>query len=146
MLRNIKSILILGFLLILFVGNVGVNIFKHVCAEDGISVSYFVQTAEECNNHDEILTSCCSASKGTFEDQFEDDCCSDIVAYFNLKLDYFESYDSFNFSPLLGASIHDFSVNFQSFGFEEVYVAHTYEDPPPIGSQSMRIARQVFII
>lgn len=142
MLRSIKSILLLGFLLVLFVGNVGVNIFKHVCAEDGVSVSYFVQNEDECNDHHETLPSCCTES----EDDLEDDCCSDIVSYFNVKLDYFESFDSFDFAPLQFASIGEFNFNFQSLGFEEVYVAHTYDDPPPNDSQTIRITQQVFII
>ncbi len=140
--RNLKSIILLSFLLVLFVGNVGVNIFKHVCAEDGVSISYFIQGPDECEEHHDIEPACCSESAS----DKDDDCCSDIVSYLSVELDYFESFDSIDIDPMQLATIVNFSFDFNSVGFKEVYVAHTYDDPPPKDSQTTRISYQVFLI
>ena len=65
--KSIKSILIITGLLLLFVGNVGVNVFKHVCQENGVWTSYFVKTADDhCGDKHEAkkaVKSCCSSEK-----------------------------------------------------------------------------------
>lgn len=118
------------------------NIFEHVCSQDGVSISYFFQAPDECSEHGDVLESCCSESA---KDK-DDDCCSDIVSYISVKLDYFETFDSIDFEPTQIAEVNCFNWNYNSIGFEEICVAHSYDDPPPLSPKEIRIHQQIFTI
>ena len=137
-----KSILLLGALLLLFVGNVGVNIFKHICKEDGVLVSYFVDNSDEhCADEQSALPVCCQKEKKSDK---KDDCCSDEVEYFKIKLDFYDSY-SVDVPQAWSANVPDyFAVNTNPILFD-TYKAN-YIDPPPISSREILILNQVFII
>lgn len=117
------------------------NIFKHVCLEDGISVSYFVQNEHECKMHDEVQHACCHKPV-----EKDNDCCTDIIEYFQVDLDYYESIDvlNFDFIPAIPNSIFNFErILIES---ESAKIAHLYDDPPPHSPKVLRIQQQVFII
>ena len=119
----IKSIL-LGFaVLLLFVGNIGIDVFKHICEEDGVSVAYVINTIDHCEEHIEDLPPCC-------EDQQKDDCCDDEVAYYQLKLDYFEQFQQQQFPLVFWADFSFDDIQVPANISETRYFANN--DPPPI--------------
>lgn len=139
--RNFKSIFIISLLMILFIGNVGINIFKHVCSEDGTSISYFIQNEHECETHVVKEAACCHISS-----EKDDDCCSDSVEYFKVDLDFYQSQDDvyLNLGPALAANTFAFGI--EVFRAERLYIAHLYDDPPIYSPKISRIKKQVFII
>ena len=118
----LKSIIFLCATTLLFVGNVGLDVFKHICEEDGVSVSYVINTITHCEEVDEEIPECC-------QEEHEDDCCDDEVAYYQVKLDFFEQPQLPTFSI----------VNWAPFTFNEIQLSarisesryFTNCDPPP---------------
>lgn len=75
--------LVLSSAILLLVGNVGVDVFKHICSEDGTSVSFFVNTINHCGDSQESVPDCCEE-----EQQEEDGCCDDEVDHFKIDQKY----------------------------------------------------------
>jgi len=72
--NKLKSIVLLAALLVLFVGNVGVNVYKHICKMEGVSTAYVIPPAEDhCKKEKPTKKICCSNSK----QEQKDDCCND---------------------------------------------------------------------
>lgn len=127
----------------LFIGNIGVNVFRHICKENGVKTSYFVKTAgdyceKEASKHD---MPCCSSEK----ENDKKDCCNDQTEFFKVKLDFFNN-------PSITVPIASVIVipsNFV-FVFHEIqkdYYITNYINPPPIKvGKEILIQHQVFII
>ena len=143
--KQLKLLIVISGLLILFVGNVGVNVFKHICQEDGVWTSYFVKTADDhCENEEkaaEHAKSCCSKEK---EEQ-KKDCCNDQTEYFKIKLDFFN--DPSVIVPLSSSIIVPSNFVFVFNETQKEYYSKNYINPPPIkAGRDILIQHQVFII
>lgn len=143
--KQLKSLIIISGLLILFVGNIGVNVFKHICQDNGVWTSYFVKTADDhCENKEKAIKhvkSCCSKEK---EEQ-KKDCCNDQTEYFKIKLDFFND-------PSVVIAAPSSIIIPSNFGFvfnqiQKEYYSKNYINPPPIKvGRDILIQHQVFII
>lgn len=143
--KQLKLLIIISGLLILFVGNVGVNVFKHICQEDGVWTSYFVKTADDhCDNKEKAIEhskSCCSKEK---EEQ-KKDCCNDQTEYFKIKLDFFN--DPSVVIPLSSSIIIPSNFTFVFNETQKEYYSKNYINPPPFkAGRDILIQHQVFII
>lgn len=139
--KNFKSIFLISFLLMLFIGNVGINIFKHACLESGVSVSYFIQNEHDCDSHRAKVNACCKAPS-----KKNNDCCTESVEYINVELDFFEPEYEFNFDFISVKTPDFYTCGEAVVEFEKSYIAHLYDDPPPLPSKFSRIRNQRFII
>jgi hypothetical protein len=118
---------------------VGVNVFKHVCEEDGVTVSYFFKSGEEhCTDDIDTPPTCCK------KDDKKNDCCEDQVEYIKLKLDYY-NVESETAQQL----------QFAIFGSDGIDVSKTprighkisnYMHPPPLSGREILIFKQVLVI
>ena len=139
---KIKSILVLTGLLMLFIGNVGVNVFKHTCKKEGISTAYLLPPEDDhCKWEEPAKKICCSSS----EEKKKDDCCNDSVEYFKIKLDYHNA--PYHFSPVPVTAIL-FPVDvFCATTIDEELHSIEYANPPPLlTGREIGIKNQVFII
>jgi hypothetical protein len=137
-----QSAILISLLTVFFLGNIGVNVFKHICEEDGVSVSYlFNQGEEHCDEHahKNDLPPCCQAS----DDQEEDDCCDDEVYYYKLQVDAELQADySFHLAAIT-AEVPEI------YGEERPVTSErtthcTFEDPPPLSGRDILRLKQVW--
>ena len=142
--KRFKSILIISGLLLLFVGNVGVNVFKHICAEDGVWTSYFVKTTDDhCENEEEAekhAQTCCST-----DEEKEEDCCNDQTEFYKIDLDY--NSDPSIIVPSSNGVISPSNFEFVLNDTQQDYYTTKYVNPPPnkLGKDIL-IHHQVFLI
>lgn len=141
--ERVKNTILLGLIVFFFAGNVGLNIFKHVCSEDGESISYVVNTAgESCDNHheEENVPPCCKVSH---ED--DNDCCKDEFQYVKLKFDAEQIFISqIEWLPLKDIqSIYSIDENSE---IEDATAFAEYPKPPPLSTSEFLSINQVWII
>lgn len=143
--KSIKSIFIISGLLLLFVGNVGVNVFKHICQENGVWTSYFVKTADgHCGDKHEAkkaIKSCCSSEK----EEKKKDCCNDQAEYFKINLDFCN--DPSISVPVSSSITIPANFIFVVSETKHDYYTSKYVNPPPkkLGKDIL-IQHQVFLI
>jgi hypothetical protein len=125
----------------LFVGSVGINIFKHACLDNDVSVSFFVQNEHECSKHEVKLDACCHSLP-----EKDHGCCNDIVQFFKIDLDFFETNEILNFVSTKPTPNKTFLFELFSIGFQMAKITHQYDEPPPHSSNFLRIRNQRFII
>ena len=132
----------------LFVGSVGISVFEHVCKEDGVSLSFFVNNGEsECEKHhdehqEEVKSKKCCHKEESSE---EDGCCSDDMEYFKLKVDL-DSHAQQKIIPELIAAKINSRIIVPEFSTLEDHYTSDYVNPPPPKSEEIRINKQVWII
>lgn len=133
----VKHTGILLFTLSLFVGSVGISVFKHICEEEGMMLSYMVNQSDEHCGDDEV--SCCTEEK-----EEENDCCRDEFEFHSIKLDFHHSVD---------IAIPVASANLASpfFVYEEPLVraplsAVSYCNPPPPDGRKRLTLLETWII
>ena len=141
-----KHTVSLLLLVLLFVGNVGVNIFTHTCQEDGVIVSYVFNEGEEHCGDKHALTQnlpvCCHPEESSNED--DNGCCSDEVEYIKLKVDLDQqNINEFSF-PTVAIVTSPVSVE-HPLGIYDYYTAN-YVNPPPPDSREILLEKQVWII
>jgi len=138
------------FLALLFVGNVGVNVFIHHCDEDGDIVSFvFDESDEHCGSHVEVENTCChkeedshhSSSDGINKDNT---CCSDELAYYQLDENYSHAGKEESIQNASGTLLAISSVLDHTQLFD--YYTSNYANPPPPDSKELLIKKQVWII
>lgn len=142
--KYLRTIFLLGLLSLLFVGNIGVNVFKHVCSEEGVSVSYLVNRgSEHCANHaiQQELPPCCHSE----EKKKKDDCCSDEVLYFKIHIDA-EQHVLPHFDFDAQAVVPDEIEWCDALKYVEQEVALSYITPPPPDGREILLFKQVWII
>ena len=125
--KSLTSIFLVFFSTILFVGNIGVNVFKHICSEDGVTISYLVNSNNHCAEEEveEEVHACCESKEK------KDDCCNDEVAYVNLQLDIeFSELTDFSFPTYNFVEIgHLFPIEYSIFRGETFFSSL---NPPPL--------------
>ena len=137
--RLFKSIVLLLALFLLFAGNVGVNVFKHICEEDGVTVSYFFKTGEDhCQDHLDESPSCCN------KEEKKKDCCDDEVEYMKIKLDYYNS-ESKTAQQLQFAIFEQNGIDFTKTPRIDHNISN-YVHPPPLSGREILIFKQVLVI
>lgn len=143
--KYFRTIFILGLLSLLFVGNIGVNVFKHICKEDGVTVSYLVDRGEECcadESNEKNVPSCCHSNE---EEEQDDDCCSHEVLYFKMHVDA-EQHFLPNFSFCAEAELPVEIARGVSPEYAEQEVAQGYITPPPPNGRDILLLKQVWLI
>jgi len=137
--RLLKSIVLVLALLLLLVGNVGVNVFKHICEEDGVTVSYFFKSSEEhCQEHIEELAACCK------KEEKKKDCCDDEVEFFKIKLDYYNA-ESKTAQQLQFAILGQHRIGYSEAPRIDHKVSN-YVYPPPLSGREILIFKQVLVV
>lgn len=141
--ERFKSVILIGLITFFFAGNVGLNIFTHVCSEDGESISYVVNTAgESCDNHHEEknVPPCCKVSH-----KDKDDCCKDEFQYVKLKFDAEQIFVSqITWLPL--KSIEPVYATEEDHLIKDETVYAVYPKPPPLSTAEFLSIKQVWII
>ncbi len=136
----LRSFLIGSMIALLFAGNVGVDVYKHICKEDGVEVSFLINTNDHCEENDKHQEEkCCH------EDEKKDNCCDDEVSYFQIKLDFFESYNPYilyvdGIVPVEMAWVEP------SLIINRMWYNVDYTAPPPPTNSQRQSNLQVYII
>ena len=128
----IARISIIAFVLFSFVGSIGIRVFTHSCAEDGIFRSYFIENQLHCKDEkpEKTLPPCCQkADKTTCGVTAKENCCTDEVDVFKVTLDFF-SWDKVDLDL---AKIHEYRPFqlFQNNNQSTEVSVRSYVDPPP---------------
>ena len=132
-------------LLLLFVGNVGVNVFKHICEKDGVTVSYFFNHLEEhCQDHLSDVPICCKKEEKKKEGCGDKDCCDDEVEYIKIDLDYYNTQsEAIQLLPfVISTKDHSVTLNLP----EIQYSISNYVHPPPLSGRDILIFKQVLVV
>ncbi len=131
----IRNVFLLSIVSLLVMGSVGIDVFKHICKEDGVTVTLFVEADHHCK--EEVQSSCCSGHD-------EKDCCDDEVEHVQIQPDYYNNF----FSPEWMAIVTPKSVSFE---FKEEVISEginvaSYPQPPPLSGRQLLTNKQVWII
>ncbi|MBL4862983.1 MAG: hypothetical protein JKY09_08215 [Crocinitomicaceae bacterium] len=134
-----KSTILVVSVLFLFVGNIGIDVFSHFCVEGEVSVSYFSENEDHCNDHhQEVDTNCC-------EEELDDDCCSDNAYHVQIKLDFFNQMPQLMPALVPISSLWIFRNQNEFEG--EIRNNFNYDSPPPlISGRQLLLNKQNWII
>jgi hypothetical protein len=145
----LKSILVSVLITYLFLGNVGMAIFKHYCEEDGLYTSYFINSQKHCQNEEvpeSTLPACCKKTRKELEKSIKDDCCSDEFKVFKVALDYCNDKQDLEFNESIIFNDHTFEYVMHSEKISS-FTIHKYNNPPPKHfGKSLLIKNQVLRI
>ena len=130
-----RNVFILSIVSLLVLGSIGIDVFKHICKEDGITVTLFVEADNHCK--EKVQTSCCSGHN-------ENDCCDDEVEHVQIQPDYFNDF----FAPVWIAVVTPQPIQVildEAVVSKEVNVLN-YPQPPPLAGRQLLTKKQVWII
>lgn len=134
-----KQVVLIFFAFLLFFGNIGISVFKHICEDAGVSTSYFL-AKNKCVDEAGI-DSCC--------DEKEDDeknCCSDELQIIQIQEKYLQNYSNLLFlTPEFEAS-NLFTTIFLKFSYRDKLVAKKLKAPPPKSGKSILLKHHVLRI
>lgn len=135
----LKSTLVLICVSFLFVGSIGIDIFKHVCEEDGVKVSYFVKSESNCKDHHVV------SHPGTCEQHLDDNCCTTVSEHVQIQLDFSHKL---LIQPVLVPVLNVPNVYavFVPEIQEELIQCATGNDPPPESGRSILLKKQYWLI
>lgn len=125
------------FVALLFTGAVGIDVFTHICKEDGIEKAFVINTIDHCESEQEDLPDCCQSD----DHDDEDDCCDDEIEHYQVESDYSNS-SSLDF-PLINhpSAIRAFSFDFSISVLDELMVFYGIDSGPPPLLVSERLSR-----
>lgn len=149
---RIKQLIILLLTAFILGGSVGVNVFKHICSKDGVSVTYLFNTNSHCEEEEQLachaeaseVPACCQPEKK----KEKDDCCSDEVNHYQLKIDYAPQendvqqafFIDIDLPPFIeGSSERTAPICLQNSNIQ-------CADPPPLEASRYRSILQVYTI
>ena len=131
-----KSIFLFVSAVFLFAGTIGINMFEHICAEDGTEVSYFVLDASVCEDHghDDHMEGCAEHEKHLSpcceEESDSGGCCTTELKHVKVKLDF---VNKIMVKPVLIAELCPKPVWIEQVVIEEEVIrVASGNDPPPI--------------
>lgn len=143
--QKVKSGILLGFVLLLFAGNIGFDVFKHICKKDGISYSLFIPPHDACNMHlNDDLPSCCVKDKvDEKRNSLKEDCCNEEVKHLKISLDFFNT--PLNSIALIPDPV---KIHFDNITQIEIsdYLIADYINPPPKSGREILTNKQVYNI
>lgn len=143
----LKRILIIKFLLVLFVGTVGIPVFQHFCKKDGYQASLFV-ALDHCSDESDVKLSCCAEEKSCpIQEGLEENCCDEKVSFIQItQLINEDSAPVTIDSPLAGIDYYEPTVLSNQI-FKEYQVRYSkYRRPPPLHGFACCIYYQLFLI
>lgn len=139
--KRITQILSFALAMFTLAGSVGVGVFTHFCHDDGVEQSYIIPQANMCEDEHEALDACCSAEVHVEES----DCCSDLIDFYQVDFENFETSQLFSFTPEKILDIQ--SLDFDFVVASKEVAQSNYANPPPLRSgRQILIQHQVFII
>lgn len=143
--QKFKSGILIGFVLLLFAGNIGIDIFKHICKKDGTSYSLFLPSHDNCGmHHNEEKPPCCSNKKVVYnENSVKEDCCNEEVKHLKISLDFFNN--PLNLIAVLPNSLKIHFETKEQVVAPDLFIAH-YINPPPKSGREILTIKQVFNI
>jgi hypothetical protein len=137
----IRAVTICFLVLLLFLGNIGVPVYTHICKEEGSFISLFYQDNSHCEKKQQKLPLCCRKKQ-------EKDCCHNESKIYKLQSEFSFSSVKIHFeTPIIIEEKLTFCslLNFQIKALETKQFSGT--DPPPlIYGRRMLIKNQVFRI
>lgn len=131
----IRNVFILSMVSLLVMGSVGIDVFKHICKEDGVTVTLFVEADHHCK--EEVQASCCSGHD-------EKDCCDDEVQHVQIQPDYFNDF----FFPEFHYTAVELNIKpvFVELSPSEKPLIGNFPQPPPLSGRQILTHKQVWII
>ena len=130
-----RSMFILSIVSLLLLGSAGIDVFKHICKEDGITVTLFVEAEHHCK--EEVQSSCCLGHD-------EKDCCDDEVELVQIQPEYYNDF----LTPeciIEIAQETDIYCAGEKLILEEDYIS-SHPQPPPFSVKRRLSTNQVWII
>jgi hypothetical protein len=126
-LMRLAQLISIFFMALLFTGAVGIDVFTHICKEDGIEQAFVINTIDHCESEQEDLPDCCQSD----DHEDEDDCCDDEIQHYQVESDYSNS-SSLDF-PLTNhpSAIRRFSFDFSISVLDELMVFYGIDSGPP---------------
>jgi hypothetical protein len=82
-----RSISILFFAVVLFIGTVGIHIFEHFCQVDGADYSFYLPPSHACATETESA-SCCYEKPQRNTPIVEKNCCNEALTSYQLNADF----------------------------------------------------------
>lgn len=137
----VKRLLLIPFIALLFTGSVGIDVFKHICSKEGVSLAFIVNTVEHCEEETKDSPSCCQ------EEKKKDDCCDDEVDVLQFDLDFFQKLVDLSFESVDLEQTRPYFIEFKPAidAMEELRYS-SYYPPPPISSSQKRAMLQIYTI
>ncbi len=142
----VKSLFVL-LVLFVFIGNIGIGVFTHTCKEEGKFTSFYLNLNEHCADEAVVeLSPCCrKACAEAPVSAISEDCCSDDLKLFKIKLDYNSPIKAIQFD-LQALPIEVQRERIQTI-FYRTYSLVARTHPPPIrNGKVILIQHQVFRI
>ena len=131
----IRSMFILSTVLLLLLGSAGIDVFKHICKEDGITVTLFVEAEHHCK--EEVQSSCCSGHD-------EKDCCDDEVELVQILPEYYNDVLTPECIIKIAQETYFYCAE-EKFILEEENI-FIHPQPPPLSVKRRLSTNQVWII
>lgn len=134
---RLAQLISIFFMALLFTGAVGIDVFTHICKEDGIEKAFVINTIDHCESEQEDLPDCCQSD----DHEDEDDCCDDEIEHYQVESDYSNS-NSLD-SPLINhpSAIRAFSFDISISVLDELMVFYVINSGPPPLLVSERLSR-----
>ena len=141
----IRSILLIFFISLLFVGTIGIPVFTHSCQKEGQFTSYFLPLNDHCEKEEiSDLPPCCKKEK---EEKDKKDCCNDETEVFKLKVDYISFWNNYSFQSFQIPENTYFSFDNVIILSEKQTLQSCSSDPPPkLCGREILLKKQVLII
>lgn len=137
------------FVVLIFLGSIGVNVFEHFCHQDGTSVSFFVPHEHVCEPIVQEEPSCCHEAPEQVQahcaQEFDSNCCSEAVSFYKISSDF--GLQKIAKQGVVIASLLPVMEFFHSAKqLAASYHCPPIQDPPPISGKQILIEHQVFRI
>ena len=119
-----KTLILIFLSALLFLGNIGVPVFKHACDKNGVYTSFFIQQQSQCPEEQSDIPSCCQKEK-------KKSCCHDEKTVLQLDEKYVSTQALVVPIVYLQLNPNNPSFHFATrFSSEEISVK-AWDDPPP---------------
>ena len=145
----LKPILFSALIIYLFIGNIGLSVFKHYCEEDGLFTAYFFNSNDHCEKEttNSILPDCCKKNKiESKQSQYKDDCCSDEYECFKISLEYFKGKEDLSSYGLLISNEMISEITNANPQLCNERISKYIDPPPKFHGRILLIKNQVFRI
>ena len=141
-----RKIVVSLFIVLIFSGSVGINVFAHFCKVDGAEYSYVLPSVEACET-EEVAGSCCHGPQLEKKIAIKSNCCEEETAPYGITSDFLQksaSGLSWEFVPL--ASVSPGYIYNQGVEPKPKAKTKTTRPPPPKKGKQILILHQIFRI
>lgn len=128
---------------LLFTGAVGIDVFTHICKEDGIEKAFVINTIDHCESEQEDLPDCCQSD----DHEDEDDCCDDEIQHYQVESDYSHSSSDFESvsQNVVSSSTPEWDFSFNPEYAELIHYGIDSGPPPLLVSERLSIIQSYLI-